>query len=146
MNHTIKILFFVINMCCCQHIIAQEHVFKYPIHIDLNGRYVYSYNKTDSSVVTNVSSAESKPLKMISADSSGRLNIIFKDEPNNMIVKGSYIVINKIQKTIKRVRPIGRKEKWKDVDFYYYNARRTGTWFYYDNNGKLFKSVQYDKM
>ena len=46
------------------NLFGQQHFFKHPVYVDLNKQYIYSFNKIDSSIVSDVSTSESNNFKL----------------------------------------------------------------------------------
>lgn len=134
----ILLLFYVNNVFC------QKHFFKFPIYVDLNQQYIESFNKIDSSIVSDISSAESSNLKLYDFVSK-KIKIIFIDTVNKEKIVGTYLILPKIEHGNNSVIPIGAGglHKRKVIIFYFQNAVRFGKWTIYDEQNKIKKVIEY---
>lgn len=127
------------------NLFGQQHFFKYPIYVDLNKQYIYSFNKVDSSIISDVSTSESKNFKLYNFDSLGKFRIIFYDSVKKEKTEGAYLIAKKIKKIKKYVIPVGAGglTKRKVINFYFQNSIRIGTWITYNEQNVIKNKVQW---
>lgn len=121
--------------------ISQTIYFKEPIHIDLIHQYLYSLDKKDSSISTNLSSTQSQNFKIISYNNR-IIKFVYLDTVKKLTVKGQYLINNEIIKNPRQ--PI--KEGKKATSFgpaYFKESYRDGSWIYLNilNKKLLFKEL-----
>ena len=139
-----KYILYIVLIFCVKDSFSQQYFFKYPIYVDLNEQYIESFNKSDSSIVSDLSSLESNNLKLYDLNSK-RIKIIFFDADNREKIQGTYLILPKIETGKNSIIPIGQGglNKRKVRKFSFQNAVRFGKWTIYDEQNKIKKIIEY---
>lgn len=143
---TVSVLIFLIIIS--YNSFSQNIYFKYQIFLDVSRGYLlYSFNKIDSSVITNWGSEESKPIKVFNNNKKGTLKFILSDSQRSIFIKGQYyessIIKNNIAIPKRGVYRATSSWAHPSSAKYYYRPIRDGVWYYYNALGKVIKIENY---
>jgi hypothetical protein len=140
MKTTILLLFsgFISNNILCQVI-----TFKPTVYVPICRQYLLSINIKDSTIVSDVSSAESKFFKIYDYDSiNHKFKFTFFDSAQKTYTIGYYVIDNKnIYTGATGTISASGKAKRRIIYFKYYKAIIAGDWIYTDEKGNPLKNL-----